>query len=385
MVNAHMMFFRLAIAELWFRRWSAVLTALITASATIAVFFFLGLSDLLTARTRLIQRDIGLNLRFVPAGTNLDRYWLKGYADGTIEEGLVETLHQQDVANRLIPMLQRTIPWGEGEAILTGIGKERFARNKTMKPVFGGMVDQRETVILGSVAANLIGASEGDLISILNKDFKVKRILAPEGSQDDLRIHADLLIVQELLGMPGKLNEIRALECNCEEGVTDPEEHLRAVLEPLLPGTMMIRQDRMADARRKQRQLIDRMSSVALPVVVIISVLIVSGLIVLNTYQRRRELGLYSVLGKGPVYVGGLIWIRAGLIGCAGGLIGAALAWGGLHFFSESLVAASGKPSMTLADWSAAGILGGAITSIACILPIVLMMNVEPAMILKNE
>ena len=380
-----MMFLRLIIAELWFRRWSAVLTALITASATVAVFFFLGLSDLLASRTRLIQRDIGLNLRFVPDGTNLDRYWLKGYADGTIEESLVETLHQQDVANRLIPMLQRTIPWGEGEAILTGIGKERFARNKKMKPVFGGMVEQRETVVLGSVAANLIGASEGELVSILNKEFKVKRVLAAEGSQDDLRIHADLKIVQELLGMPGKLNEIRALECNCEEGVADPEEHLRSILEPLLPGTAMIRQDRMADARRNQRQLIDRMSSVALPVVVVISALIVTGLIVLNTYQRRRELGLYSVLGRGPAYVGGLIWVRAGLIGCLGGLVGAAVAWCGLSFFSESLVAAKGAPSMTLADWSMAGLIGGAITSIASILPVVLMMNVEPAVVLRNE
>lgn len=380
-----MMFLRLVVAELRFRRWNAILTALITACATVAVFFFLGLSDLLAARTRLIQRDIGLNLRFIPEGTNLDRYWMKGYAEGTIEESLMETLHQQDVANRLIPVLQRTIPWGQGEAILTGIGKEMFSRDKKMKPVFGSMVDQETTVVLGAVAAEMVNAREGDLVSILGEDFKVKRILTLEGSQEDLRVHADLSVVQDLLGMPGKLNEIRALECNCEEGVTDPESHLRSILEPLMPGTVMIRQDRMADARRKQRQLIDRMSSVALPVVVVLSVLIVAGLIILNTYQRRRELGLYSVLGKGPIYVGSLIWIRAGLIGCIGGLSGAAIAWFGLNVFSESLVAASGAPTMTLDDWLTAGVLGGAITSIASIFPVVLMMNLEPAMILKNE
>lgn len=380
-----MMSWRILIAELSFRRGTAMVTLLITAATTMTVFFLIGLSDLMAGRTRLIQRDIGLNLRFIPAGTDLDRYWMKGYSEGTIDEGLVDTLEAQDVANRLVPMLQRTIPWGEGEAILTGIGRERFARNKTMKPVFGGLVDEEEAIILGSVAAEMIDAKEGDTLTVLGLSGKVKRVLASEGSSEDLRVHMDLSTVQSLLGLTGKINEIRALECNCEEGITDPEEHLRSILEPLLPGTIMIRQDKLADARRKQRQLLDRLSMVAMPVVVVLAVFIVAALIILNTYQRRREMGLYSVLGRGPEYVGGLIWGRALLLGCVGGLAGATLAWCGLAIFGESLLGAAAKPNFHLQDWLASGLLGGAITSVAAILPVILMMNLEPAIVLRGE
>jgi hypothetical protein len=380
------MFFRLLISELRFRCWTAMLTMFITACAAVAVFFFMGLSDLMADRTRLIQRDLGLNLRIVPEGTDLDRYWMKGYADGTIDESLVERLEQQEVANRLVPMLQRTIPWGDGEAILTGIGDERFAGGQQMKPAFGRLTDQREQVVLGHLAAEKVVASEGDEITVLNRRFVVKRILAQEGSIEDLRIHLELSVVQELLELPGRLNEIRALECNCAEGITDPEEHLRSILEPLLPGTMMIRQDRMADARRKQRQLVDRLTSVGLPIVVILSVVIVAALIILNTYQRRRELGLFSLLGRGPTFVGGLIWGRAILLGCGGGLVGAGFAWWALSNYGGALVGNTSASSMLLfSNCVLGGVLGGAITSVASIFPIVLLLNAEPAIVLRGE
>ena len=68
------------------------------------------LSELAAQRTQIIQRDIGLNLRIIPADTDLEAYWIKGYAEGVMDQSLLSRIAEQEVANRLVPMLQRTIP-----------------------------------------------------------------------------------------------------------------------------------------------------------------------------------------------------------------------------------------------------------------------------------
>lgn len=379
------MLFRLVICELRYRPWAAALTVSITASAVVAVLFFIGLSESLAKRTQIIQRDMGLNVRLIPEGNRPDRYWFRGYAEGSIDQSLVDGLVNQDVANRLVPMLQRAIPMGEGEAMLTGIGEERFANGQAMKPVFGGIATG-ETVVLGSAAAALARVAEGDSIAILGREFRVARVLAAEGTSDDLRVHAELPIVQSLLGMPGKVNEIRALECHCDESVTDPEEKLREVFEALLPGTMMIRHDRMADARRKQRQLADRVARTATPLAVALATVIVCALLILNTRQRRREIGLLTTVGRDRRFIVALIGCRSVILGVIAGLGGvvtawAILAWGTPHFSGEDT-----PPPDWSGSWLALGLmLGAAIPAAASILPIAFASRVDPAVTLREE
>ena len=379
------MLVRLVICELRYRPWTAALTVLIAGSAVLAVLSFIGLSESLAKRTRIIQRDMGLNVRFIPAGNRLDRYWLRGHAEGSIDQTLVDRLADQEVANRLVPMLQRTIPFGDGEAILTGIGEERFANGQVMKPVFGGIADG-ETIVLGSAAAELAGAEEGNTVIILGREFRVARVLAGEGTSDDLRVHAELPIVQSLLGTPGKINEIRALECQCDDSVADPEQKLREVLEPLLPGTMMIRHDRMADARRKQRQLADRVVGTVTPLVVALAAALVCALLFLNTYQRRREIGLLSAVGRDRRFVIALIGCRSIVLGVIAGLLGVGAAWVTLAWGTPSLLGEDVSPPEWSASWLGLGlILGAAIPAAASILPIASARRVDPAMTLRKE
>ena len=376
---------RVVWSELRYRPWTALLTVGITFCAVASVMFFIGLSEMLSARTRVIQRDLGLNVRFIPAGNRLDRYWLRGYAEGSIDEALIDRLAAQDVANRLVPMLQRTIPWGAGEAILTGIGAERFALGQAMKPVFGGIAEN-DVAVLGAVAAELAGATEGDTITVLGRELRVARVLAREGTVDDLRVHADLPVVQDLLGMPGKINEIRALECHCDESVSDPEEQLRATLEPLLPGTMMIRHDRMADARRKQRQLADRMATVASPLIVALAAVLVAALLMLNTYQRRREIGLMAAVGRDARFIAAAIACRSLLLGICGGVLASLAAWGTLRWGGEAFVG----PGTPAPPWSfrqplLGVLLGAAIPTVAAFLPIAAATRVDPALTMRGE
>ena len=44
---------------------------------------------------------------------------------------------------------------------------------------------------------------------------EVQKIYPPRGTKDDITVWIDLLLAQDILGLPGRINLIQALECNC--------------------------------------------------------------------------------------------------------------------------------------------------------------------------
>jgi len=381
---AQMNLLEIVFAELRYRWVSALLSTLLTAAGIACVVFFLLLSQVVADRTRLIQRDMGLNLRIIPAETNLDQYWLKGYSDGLIDESLLGPVEEQEVANRLVPMLQRTIPWGPSEAILTGLGQERFARGESRKPVFGAFDQAADELTIGALAAERQQLKEGDRVTVLDREFTIARILASNGSVDDLRVYAALKTVQAMLELPGKLNEIRALECRCDPSIADPEQHLRSILEPMLPGTRVIRQDRLADARRKQLELAERIGLVTTPILVLFTALTIGISAVLNAYQRRGEIGTLVTIGDSSLRIGLLIWLRAVFLGFFGGLVGTL--WGSLLLGQGAtfFVGAGGLPN-ALPLWQVllGSVLGSVLASSAALVPAVLATRLDPASTLR--
>lgn len=375
----------IVVAEIRYRKLSSVCSAVIVATAVAAVIFFMLLTDLAADRTRTIQRDIGLNMRIIPADTDLERYWNKGYADGWIDENLLVKGIEQDVANRLVPMLQRTIPWGDGEAMLTGLGDELFSRGEKMKPVFGGIQQEAESLTIGAIAAGKRLLREGDSVKVLGRDFTIKRVLAATGSVDDIRVYASLPVVQDLLEMPGKLNEIRALECQCGADVDDPEAYIQAVLEPLFPGTRVIRQDSLAEARRKQRMMAERIGLVATPILITFASLAIFGLAFLNAQQRQQEIGLLAVLGKSAWTIGAIVWCRSALLGLLGGLLGGLAGWYLVNQFGDYFIGAgNAKLGFKLQSLLIGSALGGLIASSGAMLPAWYAARRDPAETLRG-
>jgi putative ABC transport system permease protein len=370
--------------ELLYRRWAAVVSVLVAASSVAAVVFFLAIADLAAGRTRIIQRDLGLNLRLIPADTDLDRYWIKGYAEGTMDQALLARLERQQVANRLVPMLQRAIPWGESEAILTGVGEELFAAGERGKPVFGRSHQAADTIVLGAAAADRRGLAEDDRVEILGRGFRVESVLAASGSVDDVRVYAALPTVQAMLDLPNRLNEIRAIECHCDADTLDPEEYLRSVLEPLLPGTRLIRQDRLAETRRHQRLLAAQVARVATPMIAILAVFALGGLAFLNTHQRRAELGLLASLGRPAIELAAMVWLRAMAVGVVGGLLGVLLGWYAAGQLGPRLLGAGPKLELDLVWLLAGATLGGAVASIAALIPAAFAARTDPALLLRE-
>jgi len=373
-------------AEIWYRRWSALCSILVAAAAVASVVFFIQVSELAAQRTQVIQRDIGLNMRVIPEDTDLESYWIRGYSDQVMDQSLLNRVREQVVANRLVPMLQRTIPWGEGEAILTGVGEELFGGGQKMKPVFGNIQPEAEGLTIGSVAASRRNLAEGDRVDMLGSQFTVQRVLGSTGSLDDVRVYGNLTRVQELLGLPGKLNEIRALECHCNSDVADPEEYIQSILEPLMPGTRVIRQDQMAEARRKQRQLMDQIGLIATPILVALAALVLMGLALQNVQQRKSEIGLLVSVGRSPLQIGSIIWLRSLVLGLFGGVLGA---WLGMQLVGLGGQSIAGVSPGSVEVQPLKMMLGGAVGSLlACcgaLPPAVLAARTDPATTLRGS
>jgi len=303
-------------------RWLAALSGVaVVGSAVALVVVSLALARAGEQATRLIQRDMGLNVLILSDQTDVGAYWARGYSDHSMPAEFMDRVQDQAVANRLIPLLKHRVEVHGMSVLLVGIEGERFKGGQALKPVFGRVVPQGSVVLGGAVAARL-DLVPGDPVSILGHAVLVQSCLVESGTPDDTSIYLNLQDAQDWLGMAGRINEIQALECHCDEGVSNPLERLRQQLEPLLPGTMILRRNDAADARREQRRLAEETLAMLAPLFVFLAGALMAALGALNARERRGELGVYAALGHGPVRVAAVLLGRSVLIAAVGALLG---------------------------------------------------------------
>lgn len=312
--------------EMRYRLASTLLATAVVAVAVAVVHFFVLTARAVEQETRVIQRDLGLNLVILPKDADLDRYWSQGEGGATMPAPDPALLAQQDVANRLIPMLRRRVEVDGTQVMLTGIGSEVFRRDQRKREVFGMNIPHGH-VVIGNAAAAAMAVRAGGVIELLQHPFTVDQVLPLAGSAEDLRVYASLAQVQEVLGLPGRLSEIQALECHCAEDVEDPLALIQGTLSSLLPQTQVIRRRDQADARRHQRQMADRLLAVAVPVVVLLCALCLAAITALNVRDRRREIGVFQALGFRARAIAVVFLGRAMILGAIGALGGGLAGW----------------------------------------------------------
>lgn len=383
-------------AELRHRWLSALLGVFSVALAVAAVDVFVLLGRAAENETRIVQRDIGLNVLILPAETDLGAYYAKGFSDHSFPAEYLERLSDQEVANRLVPMLRvrETVRTGDGagapegaglEVMLTGIGAEVFKDGLRKRAVFG-MELARDEVVIGGEVARVLGIGRGDSLEILGERFRVKRALTAAGTEEDVTVYANLNSVQRLLKLEGRINEIQAIECHCDADVADPLAHLRSQLEQLLPGTRVMRRAALADARRSQRIAAERLVSVATPGAVLIAGLLVAALAWLNTRERRAELGILRTLGASSASVTGFVLGRTVILGVLGAVLGSAA---GLVLATQLIahIYSVAKPPPTEAGlaWALALVAAPLCAASAALFPIAWAVSADPAEVLCGD
>jgi len=377
----------LILREIAFRRVSFLL-ALLAVTVSVALF----VSSVTTGRasereTIRLMRDLGLNLRVIPRDTDMNAFWDRGFSDLSMPEENAAKLaaHEGFTSNHITATLINRIEWRGKTAILTGIGDEVFPPGKKKPPMV--RVIEPGSVYAGWELAQSVGVKRGDIVEIEGKSFTVSGVGHETGTADDIRLQVHLRDAQEVLGLPGRINEIRAIECLCLEPEQDTLAGLRTELKKVLPDTEVFQLEAMAKARREQRVMVRAyILDIVLPSVVAVCAVWIAVLALLNVRERRVEIGVLRALGHGSTRVATLFLGRALLIGLLGALIGfaagtfLALQYGPGIF---RVTAKAIKPDTTLLLWSLAA--APALAALASLVPASLAVTQDPAASLRQE
>jgi len=381
-----MSLFTLIIREAWFHRWNSLWTFAALSGAVALLVAVRLTTEAAERETRRVMRDLGFNLRIIPAGTDTTYLWSKGHSDRTMPEEYVKTLASQKgvflTFNHLTATLRQRYPLARAELILEGVSPSISDEGK--KPM--GFSIPKGQLYLGSVAAQILQTQRGAKVELGGKSFTVERVLSDSGTDDDIRVYGHLADVQAILNLPGRINEIQAIDCLCLTSDQDPLAQLRTTLSKLLPETEVLHVRALADARARQRQMAEKFAAFAVPFVLAISALWVGTLAILNVRQRRPEIGLWRALGHGSSRLAGLFLGKAVLLGAAAGFVGAiagtvvALKFGPsiFHVTANALV---WNPK--LLAWAA--FLTPAFAAFAAFVPAMIALNQDPIETLRAD
>ncbi|MDP6892716.1 MAG: FtsX-like permease family protein [Verrucomicrobiota bacterium] len=305
------------ICEVGFRKLNAFFSVLGLTLAVIIVVASQLIAESDERETRRVTRDMGFNLRLIPAETDLGQFYRDGFSrfamDATTLDRLATQLTNNVSFNHLVGSLRRGYTINGQSILLVGLSKTYVAPGQGKKPM--GFVIKTNTIHIGSEIARVQVKNKGDTMQVGMQQFQISNDPIETGTSDDITIFARLEDVQSILGLSGKINEIEAIDCLCLTADEDPLAILRKEIGDILPDVQVVHKQKLADARAKQRQTREKVNAVVLPSVLLASAVWVALLAVFNVRDRRQEIGILRALGKSGWRIAGLFLGKAVLLG----------------------------------------------------------------------
>ena len=327
----------LVIKELLYRKANSLvifLTVIFAGTASVAIYT---LSKASENETRKIMREQGLNLYIFPKGTNLIDFYSVNNTRAFPEEYVDKLANAKtfDAVRHLTGILQVRYPEWEDpngsihQIVLSGYRDEAMQRFLPRQETMGFDV-RKGTVHVGALIARNI--KEGEPFRIKGTDGRifnyeiVKRLDEGKGIADQ-GVSFNLADLQEVLGMPGKINKIEALGCVCRDGrIKNARNQVQAIFSDLEVTEI----SSIADARENQRLMMNKYGAFIIPFVIILCLLITGFLFYQNITVRSHEIGLLKAMGNSTSKILFIILAKAFILGLVGGIAG---------FFTGNLVA----------------------------------------------
>lgn len=381
------MIIKLLTKEICHRKLSFIFGLLITSLAVSLYVVFFTMTKASRTETIRLTRDMGLNVSIISSEASMDKYWMLGYSDKTMPESLISRFYDfKDFSfAHVTAILKQSFRYEGREVFLTGISPdfEPSGREKT------SMVFSIKTnhVYAGYEIALENHLTEGGIINIDGREFFVEKTLGETGSNEDITLYMNLKDAQIILGLPGRINEIKALNCLCvNPETTDPLESLREQVELIIPGAQLTLNKTIALARERQRLMLDKYFAIILPVVFIIAVLWIAALSWLNARERKYETGILRAIGYGAGKIGLLLILRSAILGIlaalAGFFLGTCLS---IRFGAEIFLVTESSINTDYNLLLKIIIVVPLFTIISTLIPVVIALTESPALILKDE
>jgi len=380
------MLFKLIYKEILFRKLNFLLTFLAISLAVAFFVSFFTTNEASKRETIRLTRDMGFNLRIIPKETDMNNFWLKGYSEFYMPEEYVNRFWEFKNFSfaHLTATLHKTIIWNGKEIILTGIAPEIEPSGKE-KTSMAFMIDTG-MVYVGYELAKFMDLEHGATIKILDKNFVITKTLSETGSSDDIRIYGTLSEFQDLLLMEGLVNEIMALNCLCLS--PDDDNYLKTIREQLtrvLPEAKVIMNTTIANAREKQRHMLEQYFAVITIFVIILIALWIGVLVMINVRERITEIGILNAMGHGWTEIVGLFLGKALLIGVLSAATGFILGTGlALKFGPDifKITAGTIKPIYELLFWSL--LVAPLFSAFLALIPTMIAISKDPAATLRK-
>jgi len=381
------MLLKLIYKEILYRKLNFVLALL---AVTFAVAFFVSFftaNEASNRETIRLTRDMGFNLRIIPKKTDMNTFWLEGYSDYYMPEEYVNRFWEFKNFSfaHLTATLYKTITWNDKKVVLSGIAPEIEPSGKVKTSMIFKI--DTGTVYIGYELAKFMNLNRGDTIKILGRDFIIAKTLSETGSTDDIKIYGTLSEFQELLMMKGLVNEIMALNCLCfsPEGI-DYLESIRKQLSQVLPEAKVIMNTTIANAREKQRHMLEKYFSLITAFLIIIIAIWIGALAMMNAKERQQEIGILRAIGHSGVRIAGLFLGKALITGIISAVLGyltgtlLALKFGPGIF---KITAASIKPITSILIYSL--IATPVFSVITSLIPAIVAILKDPAITLRKK
>ena len=359
------------------------------AAVVMAVALFVAFVTTAAAGNRETARlmlKTGFNLRIIPADADMNRFLINGFSDRTMPAEYVDKMAQQKgfSYNHLLATLQQKIVWRGMEVILTGLAPEVCPPDQKKSPMVFEI--KRGTAYVGSVLTEHLKIKKGDAIDVNGTRLEVVQCLSPAGTLDDIRIQCHVVDAQTILNLPGRINEIQAVDCLCFVPTDDPLAVLKDELARVLPDAQVIQMTRIAEARNEQRRMVHSYLAFVMVAVIIVAGAWIGVLAMLNVRQRETEIGIMRAIGYRADAIAALLLGKAVLMGILGAIIGFAVGSALAVVFGPDIfkmTAKAIKADYTLLAWSL--IAAPAFAAVASFIPVMRAVAQDPADTLRKE
>jgi len=377
---------RMIFKELWHRKINFLLAVLAVTTAVAFLVAFFTASQASERETARLMLSMGYNLHIIAKDADIGGFLMTGIPDKTMPEAYLQKLAAQNSIsyNHLLALLEGKTQYRGMDILLTGLAPEVCPPGQQKQAMTFSVAPG--TAYVGYRLAEGLAIHKGDIIDLGGRKLKVERCLAESGGLDDMRLQCSLQDAQAILGLPGRISAIQAVDCLCfEKG--DPVAMLRKEIGSILPEAQVFQVKALASARAKQRQMIRNIFAVMLPFVITACGVWIGVLAIMNVRDRKPEIGLLRALGYNTANVMLLFLGKAllvGLLGAAAGfLLGTEL---GLQFgpgVFEITAKTMLRPELSL--FVRACILAPLFAVVASFIPTIIAVTYDPATTLREE
>ena len=351
----------LTLKELWHRK-SQLVSGLLAIILGIGVIVGIRSFSVVSEKAVAVNLDnLGANIMVLPQAASVDNYYSADIDAPTFPESYVEKLVTSTIqgVDNLSPKLTRRVLVGNQSIVLTGIlPKSEIAS----KPIWqqGGIIGQQVNAscaptgpkkyadeklqrkgidtlanfdcFIGSGIATKLKLKEGSVLTIMDKQFTVVRLLPETGTVDDDRVFANLHTVQALLGTGEQISAIEIMGC-CS-AISDG---LLGKLRNILPDTRITTIGQIVSTQIASNKMMNKISLVFLIIILFVGSISIGNYIWANVNERRKEIGILRMIGYHKRHIYYILMLKAFIMALVGGIAGyivgtLAAAWLGPQF-----------------------------------------------------